>query len=185
MIIGVESIFLAGPKHSGKTSVGQALASLLSDRQISCDFIDLDELIIKRTGRTPRQLYNEDPAIFQRAEAEAMAEAVDDSPSKRRALLRVTALGGGIVDNEKAIGILKKYGATIVYLNVSAATAWQRLAGKELPPFLKTKNPQETHRELHNKRAFEYVKLANIVIQADGKTPEEIAGEILPRVMGY
>jgi shikimate kinase len=183
MIIDMESIFLTGPKHCGKTSAGRALASLLSERRVSCDFVDLDELITKRTGKTPRQLFNEDPAIFQKAETEAMEEAVDDSPSKRRALLRVTALGGGIIDNGKAIDILRKYGATIVYLNISAEAAWQRIADKELPPFLKTKNPQETHRLLHKKRAAEYLKFANIVIDADGKTPEEIAGEILNRVM--
>jgi shikimate kinase len=182
----MESIFLTGPKHCGKTSAGQALASLLSERQISCDFIDLDELIKKITGRTPRQLYLEDPALFMRAEAEAMAKLVDNSPSARRCLLRVTSLGGGIIDNEKAVSLLKKSGGTIVYLSVSADTAWQRIAEKgELPPFLRTKNPQKTHRTLHEKRVAEYQKFADIAIDAEGKTPEEIAGEIIKRLMPY
>jgi shikimate kinase len=178
----MENIFLTGPKHCGKTTVGKALASLLSKKNISCDFIDLDDVIKKRTGRTPRQLYLEDPSVFQKAEAEAMADIVEPQGKKQQTLLRVTSLGGGIIDNGKAVTALKRAGGTIVYLCLSADTAWQRIADKELPPFLKTNNPRETHRALHNKRNTEYLKFADVAVSAEGKTPEEIAAEIAGRI---
>jgi len=171
----MKSIFLTGPKHSGKTSAGKAFALLCS-----CDFIDLDELILQRTGKSPRQLFSESPEIFQKAEAEATA-AIAGTDSAGQGL-RVIAAGGGIIDNYEAAVMIANSGAIAVYLNISAAAAWQRIASSadgELPPFLRTENPQETHRSLHERRADAYKQFANIVIEAEGKTPEEIAGEIL------
>jgi shikimate kinase len=171
------SVFLTGPKHSGKTSAGKALALLCS-----CDFIDIDELISQRTGKSPRQLFIESPAIFQKAEAEAAASLIDQRGSCARQIQRVIAAGGGIIDNPQAIATLKRSGAKVVYLNVSAAAAWRRIADSadgELPPFLRTENPKETHHALHERRAAAYLQFADIVIEAEGKTPEEIAAEIL------
>jgi shikimate kinase len=171
----VETIILTGPKHSGKTSAGEALASLYS-----CDFIDLDELVFQRTGKSPRQLFSESPAVFQEAEAGAVAaildanSAVGDNAAERR----VIAAGGGIIDNAEAVAALKNSGAKTVYLNISAENAWGRIAVGELPPFLRTENPRETHRALHERRAAAYLRFADIVIEVGGKTPEEIAQEI-------
>ena len=173
----MESVFLTGPKHSGKTSAGKALALLCS-----CDFIDLDELISRRTGKSPRQLFIEGPAIFQKAEAEAASSLAGPGGSCAEQIQRVIAAGGGIIDNPDAVATLKKSGAAVVYLNISAAAAWRRIADSkdgELPPFLRTENPQETHRALHERRAAAYLRLADIVIEAEGKTPKEIAAEIL------
>jgi len=176
----METIILTGPKHSGKTSAGKALASLCS-----CDFIDLDELIFQRTGKSPRQLFNESPAIFQEAEARTIAALFgeDNASADNAEGRRIIAAGGGIIDNSEAVAFLKNYGTT-VYLNISAEGAWERIANVaaasgELPPFLRTENPRETHRALHERRAEAYLRLANIVVEAGGKTPEEIAGEIL------
>jgi shikimate kinase len=173
----MEDIILTGPKHSGKTSAGKALALLCS-----CSFIDIDELILQRTGKSPRQLFSEGASVFQKAETEAM-EAVASAGTEAGQGRRIIAAGGGIIDNSDAIAELKKSGAAVVYLNISAAAAWQRISAKrELPPFLKTENPQETHRSLHERRAAAYLQLANIVIEAGGKTSKEIAAEILQRL---
>jgi len=172
----MKSIILTGPKHSGKTSAGKALASLCS-----CGFIDIDELIQQRTGKSPRQLFSEGQEIFQKAEAEAAASLfyADDASAEK---WRVIAAGGGIIDNAQALAALKNANTVTVYLNISAETAWDRIsAGGELPPFLRTENPRETHRVLHERRAQDYLQFADIVIEADAKTPQKIAEEILVR----
>jgi len=174
----MNDIILTGPKHSGKTSAGKAFALLYS-----CSFIDLDEQIQRITGKSPRQLFSESAVIFQKAETDAMKAVASDKIKEGER--RIIAAGGGIIDNPDAIAILKKSGATVVYLNISAAVAWQRItnsANGELPPFLRTENPQETHRSLHERRSAAYLRLANIVIDADGKTSKEIAAEILQRL---
>ena len=166
------TVILTGPKHSGKTSAGMSLASLCS-----CEFIDIDDLIQQRTGKSPRQLYSEGQAVFQKAETEAMAAISGDDGGEGR---RVIAAGGGIIDNEEAAAALKKAGTKVVYLDISAECAWGRIAKSgELPPFLRTENPRETHRVLHERRAAAYLRIADIVIEAGVKTPQEIAEEIL------
>jgi len=166
------NIILTGPKHSGKTSAGKALASLYG-----YDFVDLDELVLQKTGKTPRELFSESPEIFRKAETEAITSCL---PADARVSIsrRVIAAGGGIIDNSEAMSVLKNSGAIVVYLNISANSAWQRIVNSgELPPFLRTENPQETHRALHERRAAAYQQLADIVIEAEGKSPEEIAAE--------
>jgi shikimate kinase len=173
----MRDIILTGPKHSGKTSAGRELALLCS-----CSFIDLDEQILQRTGKSPRQLFSEAPAVFQKAETEAMAVVASAETEGGQGC--VIATGGGIIDNPDTAAIFKKSGAVVVYLNISAATAWRRIANSAngLPPFLKTENPQETHRSLHERRSAAYLQIADIVIETEGKTSKEIAAEIFQRV---
>jgi shikimate kinase len=175
----MESIFLAGPKHSGKTSAGRILASLCS-----CSFTDIDELIETRTGKSPRALYTESPELFRKAEAGAMAALIEADTGGRR----VIAAGGGLVDNPGALALLEKSKtALLVHLEIAANTAWNRIMAAsdgELPPFLQTENPRETHRLLHERRGAACRRLAGIIIKAEGKSPEEIALEILKNLPG-
>ena len=176
----MSDIILVGPKHCGKTSAGKALALLYSDKLVPCTFLDLDELILQRTGKTPRQLYNEGQAVFQKAEADTFNSLFNAGGEEG---IRVISTGGGIIDNPEAVTLLsqlKNSGIVIVHLNAAAASAWQRIAASgELPLFLKTENPQETHRILHERRTAAYQQLADIVIDTEGKTPDEIAALLL------
>ena len=172
-------IVLVGPKHSGKTSAGKELASLLSG-----SFVDLDDYITQRSGKSPRALYIEGPEVFKKAEAGALAallEAAFSEPEMAKSSLPlVIASGGGLIDNPDALSFLEKNTAvTSVFLDISAQTAWERIKRDgELPPFLKTENPEKTHRSLHERRAAAYRQFASLVINAEGKSPGEIAEEI-------
>jgi shikimate kinase len=164
------TVFLTGPKHSGKTNAGKALATLCSG-----EFLDLDDYITKKNGKSPRQLYRESPDTFQKAETEALAELIASQSGRQR----VIAAGGGIIDHPSAVALLRKSGALMVTLNISAASAWERIANSgELPLFLQTDNPRETHRVLHERRTAAYQLFAAIVVHVEGKTSEEIAAEI-------
>jgi shikimate kinase len=200
----MEIILLVGPKHSGKTSAGRALARLWVGKNVpALSFIDLDELVENRTGESPRALYKEGPEIFRKAEAEALRnlfnEAENREPSwpglshiqgdDRRGRIRIVATGGGLADNGAAMDLLKdpllkKRGRLLtVYIEVSAETAWERIeaAAKktgELPPFLRTENPRETHRQLHQRRGAIYREIADLSLEA-GETPEETATLII------
>ncbi|GHV89742.1 shikimate kinase [Spirochaetia bacterium] len=192
-------IILTGPKHSGKTTAGKALAN-----RCNGTFIDLDELVQERTGKSPRTLFKEGPGVFRKAETEALqslinARADGDAPGQgghEGGSLRIIAAGGGLVDNSPALALLRNSGAaihttgtvTLVYLEVSVETAWERIRASaektgELPPFLNTDDPQETHRLLHERRATAYREIAGVIVQADGKSPEEIGEELFARVI--
>jgi shikimate kinase len=189
----METILLVGPKHSGKTSAGRALVRLRAG-----SFIDLDELVEDRTGKSPRNLYREGPEIFRKAEAEALRSLFDDAglsgfpANGQEAALRVVAAGGGLADNGEALDLLKSPGAKrsgrvfTVYLEVSPETAWERIAAAAerdggLPPFLNTGNPRETHRQLHRRRGAIYREIADLSVRA-GETPEETAALIISHV---
>jgi len=126
-------------------------------------------------------LYTEGPEIFQQAEAAALEalfahEAAGPSPL-------VIAAGGGLVDNPGALALLEKNSAFSVFLDLSPKAAWQRIVREgELPPFLKTGSPEETHRLLHERRALAYRDFASLSVTAEGKSPGEIAREILQKI---
>ena len=163
----MEDIILTGPKHSGKTSAGRILASLFE-----CEFFDIDDLIFQNTGKSPRQLYIENPESFKKAEAEALAALFRQCSCRR-----VMAAGGGVIDNTDAMSKITSSDAVTVCLNVSVETAWQRIfSSKETPPF--PLGSGESYRTLHERRSAAYRQFANIIIEAENKTPKEIACEI-------
>jgi shikimate kinase len=165
---------LVGPKHSGKTSTGRELARLLG-----LPFFDLDALIEERAGQSPRNLYRAGPAIFRAAEAEALAWLLGRESGG------VLAAGGGIIDNPAAMALLQDPALSTVYLEVSAETAWQRIAGGELPPFLQAETMEksrEKHRLLHEQRSRAYGEFARISVAAGVKTPVETAEELCMKI---
>ena len=177
----MQTIFIAGPKHAGKTSAARALAALCS-----CICIDLDEAIARRSGKSPRTLYTEGPEIFRKAEAEALAAIFKPAAKAGNRSKKIVALGGGLIDNPRALALLEHAKSSlIVNLAVSAGTAWERICGGELPPFLRTENPREIHCALHERRSAAYRKLARITIEAEGKSPREIALEIFDRLKQF
>jgi shikimate kinase len=172
-------MILVGPKHTGKTSAGLALAALLA-----AEFIDLDALIESRTGKSPRTLYTEGPERFQEAETQALESIIRPRPRRRR----VVAAGGGLIDNPGAMALLKGPGGPLlIYLELSSETAWERIllsarTGGGLPPFLDTGSPRDTHRRLHERRSAAYKDCAHISIAAEGKTAGAIGEEIVSRL---
>ncbi|MDR2419300.1 MAG: shikimate kinase [Treponema sp.] len=166
-------LLLCGPKHVGKTSAAYEAAALCHS-----EFIDLDELITRQTGKSPRVLYQEGQDLFRKAEAAALASLMGQSSAPR-----IIAAGGGLIDNEAAIRLADTDEVVVVYLAVSAATAWNRIrTEKSLPPFLNTETPELTHRALHERRATAYHAFVQRkhgwVIQAEDKSPRAIAEEI-------
>jgi shikimate kinase len=96
----------------------------------------------------------------------------------------IVAAGGGLTDNEAAMALLAKSSIIPVFLHIGADAAWKRIeetAAKDgvLPPFLRTENPQETHRVLHERRNAACKKAAGIIVDAEGKSPKELAAEIV------
>ncbi|MDR1419914.1 MAG: shikimate kinase [Treponema sp.] len=173
------SILLVGPKHSGKSSAGRALAAAGG---YAGGFADLDEIIEERSGKSPRTLYREGSGVFRKAEAEALRALLERGTASGKTL--VAAAGGGLIDNGEAMALLEKQGnVTVVYIEVSAETAWKRIRLSAetggLPPFLDTGDPEKTHRLLHTGRAAAYRKFAGLVINAENKSPEDIASAIL------
>jgi shikimate kinase len=184
-----KTILITGPKHSGKTAAGVSLAELLG-----AEFIDLDEVVERQTGKSPRSLFKEGPGVFRQAETRALASILSlASPAipgggQDGGISRVIAAGGGLVDNAGALDLLRQpefsgKDTAIVYLEVSADTAWDRIRGAaqetgEWPAFLNVENPRETNAALHERRGSAYRELASLTVNGEGKSSEAIGKEI-------
>ena len=96
-------ILITGPKHSGKSSCARALGEISG-----WEFFDLDECVEQQTGKTPRALFTEGPKIFREAEAEALARLIQPPESiiPKEQTCRILSLGGGIIDNKKAMEMI-------------------------------------------------------------------------------
>ncbi|MDR3130597.1 MAG: shikimate kinase [Treponema sp.] len=179
ILLFIRHIFLLGPKHSGKTSAGRELSKLLEG-----GFVDMDELIEAQTGKSARALFRESPSVFRAAEQRAL-ESLFSLHAEEGAPPLVTASGGGIIDNPGAMRLLLEAdGLFLVNVETPAETAWERILAAaersgDMPPFLETENPRETHRLLHERRAAAYRDIASLTVRSESKAPDEIGREIL------
>ena len=185
-------ILIVGTIHSGKSLCAKALNEIIGGQ-----IVDLDELLEKQTGKTPRELFIEGQVFFKKAEAHALASAIQRQlprqmpgpmPQTEGETL-IIAAGGGIIDNDEAMALISEAKAQsaerqliTVYLEISSETEWQRIeeasGDRGLPPLINTNNPKETHLALHSRRTKAYKAVSGITIIAENKSPEEIAGEI-------
>lgn len=110
-------VYLTGFMASGKTTIGKALAEA-----IGYDFVDMDSLIEKREGRSISQIFESDgESRFREVESAILQEL-----SGRTGC--VISTGGGIVESDENISIMKQSGIT-VWLHSSLDVCLQRITG--------------------------------------------------------
>lgn len=113
------AIFLAGFMGSGKSTVGQRLATALG-----WPFVDLDAEIERLAGRSIPDIFaahGEDG--FRDFEHAALLGQAETSAA---AAPRVVALGGGTYAFERNRSLLRQVGPT-VWLDAPAETLWERV----------------------------------------------------------
>jgi shikimate kinase len=168
------NITLIGYRATGKTT----LARLLAER-LDWTWIDADVEIERRAGKAIARIFAEDgePA-FRDLEAAVTAELCRRTPL-------VLAAGGGAPlrpDNRQAIRAAGK----VVWLTARPETIHVRMSGDATTA---SRRPSLTDREalaeivhLLARREPIYRETADLVIDTEGKTPEQIAAEILEKL---
>ncbi len=119
-----KNIVLTGFMGTGKSAVGREIAARLAR-----PFVDLDELIAQRAGRSIAEIFaTEGEAAFREREAAACQEV------RAPAGLVVAAGGGAVLDVNNAAALQE--GGLVVCLDADAETITRRLAGQDGRPLL-------------------------------------------------
>ena len=157
---------LAGYMGSGKTTVGRIVADALG-----CTFIDLDDVIVKKAGRSIPEIFSTDGEdAFRCMEKKALEQTI----SKYSENIAVLALGGGTVTVPGAVKLLQDK-TLCIYLKATVGTLLSHLDGQTSSRPL----AMDGHEERLASREPLYEAAAHIIIDTDGLSPEQIADEII------
>jgi shikimate kinase len=195
-------IFLIGYMGSGKTTVSKILS-----RKTGASCIDMDQEIEKAEGISIRSMFIKfGEHEFRNKEAELLdklchvvsavdimagestgTEKVLDTVSKYEAFANrkddlIVSCGGGVILDDLNRKILNRQ--YTIFLEARPEELFERVNGDANRPFAFMDIPDENERrqkfiELYKKREPLYKETAAVTIQTDGKSPEQIAEEIL------
>src|SRR5208282_1763168 len=151
---------------TGKTSVGR----LVSD-QLRFDYLDTDELIQSRTGRTITDIFARDGEPAFRALEQQVTEELS---TRERTLI---ATGGGLPAKPANLASLKRH-ALVVCLWASPEKIWERVRNQTHRPLLHDPDPQKKIRDLLAAREPFY-KQADVLVNTDIRSAREVAQHVV------
>jgi shikimate kinase len=168
------NLILIGYRATGKTTLARLLAG-----RLGWPWIDADAEIERVAGKSIAAIFAEEgEAGFRVRESQVVAELCGRSGW-------VLAMGGGAplrVENRQAM----RQSGRVVWLTASPQTIWQRMSGDETTPdrrpSLTVKPPLDEISYLLESRAPVYQQCADLVVDGEGRRPEQLADEILTRL---
>lgn len=164
------NLILCGMMGSGKTTVGIKIAEITGRR-----WYDTDELIVSKYGKISDIFEYYGEAHFRALETETVKELAQKDTL-------VISTGGGVVLKNENCEVLQANGK-IVYLRASVETLANRLKTDDSRPLLQTTESISSRLEgLMEQRAPIYERVADCIVDVDGKSPEQIAMEIIATV---
>ena len=136
---------LIGYRGSGKNAVGKELAEKLENK-----FVDTDELVEKKAGKTVNQIFAEEgEPVFRQKEKQAVKEV-----SRQDNL--VICSGDGVILDDENIAALKRNSA-IIFLQAKPETIYKRIKGANNRPALTGLKEFEEIKFLLQKRKPHYI----------------------------
>lgn len=166
----VPRILLVGMMGAGKTTVGRALA-----QRFGWPYLDSDEEVRRRTGRTVPQIFAElGEAAFRAEESAVLAEACA-SPHP----VVVSVAGGAVLDPGNR-ELLARSGQ-VVWLRASLATLTQRVGDGRTRPLLGD-DPAAALARLYPERARIYEEVAAVVVDVDGVPTDRVVDRVAQAV---
>nr|WKF55804.1 Shikimate kinase [Paraburkholderia busanensis] len=165
-------VCLIGMMGTGKSTIGRLLAA-----RHAVDFVDTDLALEAHAGRTIADLFARDgEAHFRLLETQMLAQCLGGSRV-------VISTGGGVVLSAVNRSLLAAR-ATTVWLKADIDTLWQRVHRDSARPLLNTADPHATLRELMRRRDALYRECADLCVETDALTPDQVADEIEARLVG-
>jgi shikimate kinase len=169
--VGLPNLILIGYRGTGKTTVGRLLAARLGR-----PFADADDLVEATAGASIADIFAaEGEPGFRDREAAALASLCARADG-------VIATGGGAVLRESTRKMLRHSGF-VVWLTATPETVAARLAAdattRSRRPNLTAAGGSDEIRHLLAARAPLYRETADVAVETDTLSPEQIADTIL------
>lgn len=160
----MKNVILVGMPSCGKSTIGVVLAKTMNK-----GFVDTDLLIQQKEGKTLQDIINEhgNEYFHQVEENVLLATEVRNF---------VVATGGSAIYFDRAMEHFKEHGK-IVYIKVSLETILERLNNIKTRGV--TLGKGQTIEDLYKQRIPLYEKHADIVIEAEHLTIEEVVEKII------
>lgn len=161
-----KKVVLIGFMASGKSAVATLLAP-----QLGWTIRHLDDDIVSRSGLSSvAEIFKEHgEPYFRELEAEVAFSTREDSQV-------VIATGGGIITRDTNMEHLKHNGGVVVYLRTSFEAIAQRVGDISSRPLFANK---ATALELYMKRLPIYESYADIIVDTDDRSEEDVCAEIM------
>ena len=165
------NIALIGFMGTGKTAVGQVLATRLHRK-----LIEVDSIIEKMAGKSIPDIFKDDGEIyFRELEIKAIKEAAAGNK-------QVIACGGGVVLNTINIDRLRATGV-VINLTASPEIILKRIAKDgDNRPLINVNWPPERIKELMKFRQPFYTRATDITINTSKLSIETVADKIIDRL---
>jgi shikimate kinase len=162
----IRNLALIGFMGAGKSAVGRSVAE-----QLGFEFVDTDELIERRVGKSISQIFaQEGEAHFRELEHSIVDQL---QPTSRL----VISTGGGLPTRQENIDSLKTH-ALIVCLWASAEKIWERVRHQGHRPLLQTPDPFAKIQELLAARAPFY-RQADVLLNTDNRSVRQAAMQVV------
>jgi len=160
----LNNVVLIGMPGSGKSTVGVVLA-----KAAALAFMDTDLLIQSHAGESLQ-------SIVDGRGYEALRRVEEQVLCNLDVAGHVIATGGSAVYSERAMQHLKR-NSVIVFLDISMAAVRQRIGDFSLRGI--SKRPDQTLEELFAERRILYTRYADVVVNCEHKTQDQVCEEIL------
>lgn len=162
-----QHIYLIGFMGTGKTTISHKLRELTGAEEI-----DMDAWIVEKNALSINEMFEKyGETYFRDRETDAVCEIAKSASA-------IVSCGGGAVLRQENTQIMKESGR-IVLLTATPETVYQRVKNSTDRPLLNGHMNVEYIASLMEKRRALYVGACDISVSTDGKTPEQIAMEIL------
>lgn len=162
-------IVLIGFMGSGKSTVALLLA-----QKLGLESVEMDDLILARSGRsTINEIFEQDGEVRFRELELAVAQTLRDKTGV------VISTGGGVVMNQLAVQYLSQANGRVVFLETFLETILFRLKGAEDRPLLKRSANFAGLESLYTLRLPLYRHYAQSCVSTDGRTPDAIVESLM------
>lgn len=165
-----ENVFLIGFMGAGKSTIAKKLRE-----DLQMELVEMDARIVEEQGMSINDIfaqYGEDH--FRDIESQLIVTLGEEGNT-------IVSCGGGVVVRPQNVKYMKKSGK-VVFLSATPETIYDRVKNSTERPILNGHMNVEYIAELMEKRRALYEAAADIKIDTDQKSREEICKEIIDKL---